>query len=114
MNFQVLLLPEAERDFDEILTWINRQSPEGALSWRRAWVKTIRELEQSADHCSVAPESSLYPQHIRHRVFRTRRGKPYRILLTIRGDIAYILHVRGPGQDIVDPDAIRIPPPLND
>lgn len=110
MTFEVVLLPGAQGDIDEILTWIHRRSPEGALAWWRAWLTTVAELEQFADHFSLAPESAWHSQVILNRIFKTRRGKPYRVLFTIRSSIVYVLHVRGPGQDILKADELRKPP----
>jgi hypothetical protein len=41
------------------------------------------------------------------RIFRTRRGRTYRALFVIRGDIVQILCVRGPGEKPVKPEDIE-------
>lgn len=40
-------------------------------------------------------------------MFKTRKGRKYRVLFTIQDQTAIILHVRGPGQDLLDPDDLR-------
>lgn len=57
--------------------------------------------------CGLAPESENHRDEIRQRIFKTRRGLPYRILFVVRGDVIYLLHVRGPGQDIMAPDEMQ-------
>jgi hypothetical protein len=47
---------------------------------------------------ALAPENEFVAREIRHIVFRTRHGRPYRALFTIVGNEVRILRVRGPGQ----------------
>ena len=51
-----------------------------------------------------ADDVSYHRDEIRQRIFKTRRGLPYRILFVVRGDVIYLLHVRGPGQDLMAPE----------
>jgi hypothetical protein len=57
-----------------------------------------------AANCGLAPENGYGDAEIRDLVFKTRRGKQYRILFTICGDVVFVRHVRGFGQDLVSPD----------
>ncbi len=58
-------------------------------------------LEVNAASCGLAPESELFPEEIRQYFFKTRRGRPYRLLITITNSQVQLLHVRGPGQDLL-------------
>jgi hypothetical protein len=40
-------------------------------------------------------------------LFGTRRGRTYRVLFVIRGDVVQILCVRGPGERPVKPEDIE-------
>jgi hypothetical protein len=40
-------------------------------------------------------------------IFKTRRGRAYRALFLIRGDVVFVLHVRGPGQRPLEPGELK-------
>lgn len=64
----------------------------------------IGELTTAADRCLLAPENGYGDTEIRQVIFKTRRGKTYRLLFTIRDNVVFIRHVREPGQDLVSPE----------
>lgn len=101
MTFQVVIVRKAEQDVEAIVGWIRRRSPAGALACRRAWNEALDLLERSADRCSLAAESRRYPLPLLQKLFKTRHGRRYRILLTVQGNVAFILRVRGPGQNLL-------------
>lgn len=107
-KFTVRLLWRAERDVDHILAWLSDRSPRGAASWLRAWDETFVILETSADEYGLAPESGSQSLEIRQVLFRTRRGRDYRAIYTIQNDDVFVMHIRGPGQDIVPADQLRL------
>ncbi|MBI1900279.1 MAG: hypothetical protein HYS13_04075 [Planctomycetia bacterium] len=53
-----------------------------------------------------APESEAIGsgQEIRQILFRTPKGRVYRMLFTIEADEVLVLQVRGPGEPPVEPD----------
>jgi plasmid stabilization system protein ParE len=107
MKYHVHVLFRAERDLDEIVRWIRKRSPQGAATWLRRWDKVLDDLSKQANKCGLAPEDADHELEIRHVVFKTRQGLPYRALFTIRENQVYIMHVRGPGQDLIRPDEIE-------
>ena len=111
MRFQIKVLRRADRDVDRILWWLSNQqkSPSGATTWFRAYEAALQRLSEFADSQSLAPESEYATHDVRHAQFKTRRGRVYRILFTIVGDEARVLHVRGPGQNLVSVDQLRSP-----
>lgn len=109
MKRNVVLLPAAEADVGHIFAWIHQRSPEGAATWYRRWLEVIDKLELSADGLAAAPEDADHPARIQQILFKTHRGKTYRALFTICGDTVYVLHVRGPGQDLMSADALQVP-----
>lgn len=108
MNDRIRVLRRADRDVDRIVWWIvNRQkSPEGAASWYRAYESCLQRLAQSARDQPFAPENDFAEFEVRHMTFKTRSGRMYRLLFTIVGNEIRILHVRGPGQDLVRPEEL--------
>ncbi len=109
MTFKLRILPRAERDAQHIFDWIKDRTPDGARRW---WDAFLKEANRSALHPQrypTAPENEMTSYELRQFLFKTRRGHRYRILFTIRKTTAIILHIRGPGQDLVDPTEIREP-----
>jgi plasmid stabilization system protein ParE len=109
MSYQVSLLWRAERDLDKIVAWIGTRSTQGAAAWLRRWDRVVEELRKGADKCRLAPESADHDIEIRQVIFKTRQGLPYRALFTIRDKQVYVMHVRGPGQDLLAPDEMAFP-----
>lgn len=109
MSFQVRAHPQAEEDVDEILTWLAQRSRQGAITWYESWLEALRRLQTSAQICEVASEAEGRKRDVRQAFFKTRRGRKYRILFTLQAQTVVILHVRGPGQDLLDPDDLREP-----
>jgi plasmid stabilization system protein ParE len=109
MKFRVKITWRAERDLDRIVLWISEKSAQGAAAWLRRWRKVLDDLRKRPDKCGLAPEGTYHDVEIRQIVFKTRSGLPYRALFTIRDDNVYILHVRGPMQDLVAPDDLQLP-----
>jgi len=113
MTFRVFIVPEAIQDLDRILGWLRQHSLAGAASWYHRWQAVIKQLEDEADRSSLAPESEGRAYELRQLIFKTRRGKPYRVIFTIRDDEDYLLHLRGPGQNLLTTDEIRHPPAVS-
>lgn len=109
MKFNAQLSWRAERDLDHILAWLNERSPQGAASWLRVWDQTFLTLRSSADEYGIAPESDDESFQIRQILFRTRKGRDYRALYTIQGNEVLVMHIRGPGQDLVPPEELQPP-----
>ena len=85
-----------------IADWLAERSPRGVSHWLAAFDDALRRLEQTPGAYPSAPENEFVEGwEIRHVVFKTRAGRPYRALFTIVGDEVRVLHVRGPGQSPV-------------
>jgi len=107
MSLPVNLTPRAERDVDHILSWLSERSPQGASAWWERWLEVLELLATADMPHSHAPENEDHAQEIFHVIFKTRRGRNYRAIYTISGSSVIVLHVRGPGQDIVPNDQFR-------
>jgi plasmid stabilization system protein ParE len=101
MTCNVLVTRQAEADIDAILTWLRGRSPSGAKSWFKALESAIAWLADHAASCPLAPENDYFDEEIRERLFKTKRGRPYRLLFVVAEKQVRLLHVRGPGQDLV-------------
>ena len=109
MTYRLILQPSGEADVDQIVGYLNERSPQGAAAWCKAWGKLLAELCECAEGSGLAPESSQYEEEIRQALFKTRRGRTYRALFVIVFDTVHVIHVRGPGQNLMPPDELRLP-----
>lgn len=98
MRFVVSTLRRAEADINRTYAWIADQSQLGAARWYGVAREAINQLSRDADEHGLAPESAELGRDIRQKMFKTRRGRAYRLLYTIAGQEVRVLRVRGPGQ----------------
>jgi plasmid stabilization system protein ParE len=101
MTYTVITLPQAEQEFEQRHAYIAKRSESGAASWANAFYTALKELESHPLATTLAPESADHPEEIRQLLFRTRRGRTYRALFIVRDQSVFVLHIRGPGQDIM-------------
>lgn len=108
MTFRLKLFRTAVREVDHILNWLHceRQSPAGARAWQLAYERAIQKLRTSPEQQPLAPENNSTDFEVRHLLFKTRHGRPYRLIFTIVGHEVRVLHVRRPGQDLVPPERL--------
>jgi plasmid stabilization system protein ParE len=99
MTYQVLVTEPADQDRDTCYRFIAQRSPDGGRSWLQAYEDAIDSLKFHPRR-GLAPESSDHEEDILQCLFKTRYGLMYRLLYLMRGETVYILHVRGPGQDL--------------
>lgn len=109
MNFQVRVTRAAKEDLRIIFSWIRDRSPVGAESWLQRWEQTLSAIEVRADRYGLAPESDGHSEEIRQAIFKTRHGRPYRVLFFIHGIQVVVLYIRGPNQNTLRSDEIRRP-----
>lgn len=106
MTYTVRELPKAKSDKHSIFSWLHQRSPTGADSWLRAYDALVARLQQDARLFGAALENRDCDLDVRQALFKTRRGRVYRALFFIEGEVVYVLRVRGPGQGPVTPDEI--------
>lgn len=101
MNYEVVLLSTAQREFHEIVDWLVQRSNTGATNWLKAYEGLVARLEHEPTSFGLAPENEMFPYTIQQALFRTQAGRMYRVLFTVVGKQVRVLHLRGPGQDAV-------------
>ena len=104
MIHNVVLLRRAQSEFDVILAYLTKHSPSGAGRWLSAFDSLIDSLALRPDSYPLAPENGFMGVTVRHAFFKTPRGKQYRVLFYIAGNDVRIMHLLGPGQDLLGPD----------
>ena len=106
MKYQVIVLSRAQQDIQRIYEWIAQRSASGAARWFNRFTDALATLSENPKSCGLAPENEFVDQEIRHLIFKTRKGRHYRALFTITENPVDVLHVRGPGQPLVDPEEL--------
>jgi plasmid stabilization system protein ParE len=109
MTYNIILQPIAQSDIDRIIGYLAERSPQGAVAWGKAWDDLLDELRVRPESFGLAPESSYHEDEIHQALFKTRRGRTYRALFVVVYDTVHVIHVRGPGQDLVSPEELRLP-----
>ena len=98
MKRNIQINPRARKDLDRIWTWLNGLSPRGATSWYRAFWVAATKIAENAESFAPADEAPRITQEVRQAIFKTRRGRPYRIIFGFSDTEVFILRVRRPGQ----------------
>jgi plasmid stabilization system protein ParE len=108
MSLRVRISRRAERDIREIQDWIKARSIDGARNWLDALDQALAKLPRHATSSAAAAEADDLGIDLRQRLFKTRRGRSYRLLFVVRDETVQVLSVRGPGQDWLRQDDIEI------
>jgi plasmid stabilization system protein ParE len=105
MNYQVIILPEAEREAEEAYLWSAQSSPERAIAWLRGLHAAIDTLRTHPRRCPLAPENAFFEEEMRQLLYGRQRGA-YRVLFEIRDEeqTVYILHVVHGAWEYLRPD----------
>jgi len=106
----VRVLTRAQQDVAACYAYIAERSPQGAASWFNRFTETRDRLAVDAEKRVIATESAYVDYEIREVLFKTRKGKPYRLLFTILDKEVLVLRIRGPGQDYVPENEFPVSP----
>ena len=87
-KFQVRITQSAERDLEEIWSYIHADSPAQAEAFLIGWENQVPSLESLPLRCPAIPETELLGTGYRHLLY----GK-YRTILRIAGKTVFILRV---------------------
>jgi plasmid stabilization system protein ParE len=109
MTYRVIATARARHDVDVCFNYIASKNPAGAVSWIDAYEQALQSLQRDP-HRGLAPESESFTEPIREKIFKTRQGRSYRILFVVRDDTVFVIHVRGPGQELMTHEEMELPP----
>ncbi len=101
---RVEISARALRDYERIIQFLLKRSRQGAAAWADAFDEAVSTLPDRFEQHPLAPEDANHDETIRNVLFRTRHGRTYRAIYLLRGDAAFVLHIRQPGQSVVEPD----------
>jgi len=105
-KFGVRLLPRAAMDMQSIFDHIAERSQAGAKRWFSAFEETLQRLEANADAYGSAPEAEVLDRPVKQCMFKTRKGRTYRVVYTIEVSTVWVHRVRGPGQPSLREDEL--------
>jgi plasmid stabilization system protein ParE len=98
MSHTIRIVERARADVDAIFAWIAPRSVRGAISWYLAFRRAIDRIGDAPESLPQAAESHRLRRQLREALFKTRRGRTYRIVFEVFETEVLILRVRGPGQ----------------
>src|ERR1700722_10197944 len=98
MTRDIKISERAATDVVRIARWLHDRSPRGAAAWRDAFWAAVFRIAGDAERFSLADESAHLGLPMRDALFKTRRGRQYRIIFDFTEQAVYILRVRQPGQ----------------
>ena len=97
MAYTVEFSARARRDIDEIVAYIQADSPIDATRWRQRLEAKLASLRTMPESCGLAPENVVSRFEIRQLL----HGR-YRILLTVREQQVVILTIRHGSRRFID------------
>src|SRR6266849_703422 len=98
MSRTLRIVERARSDVDGIFDWLDHRSVQGAVSWYLAFRNVLEKIASSPESFAGAAESHPLGRQLRQALFKTRRGRIYRIVFEVSATEIIILRVRGPGQ----------------
>ena len=97
------MLPRASADARCIARYIADRSLPGASAWLVALEQARDRLQLNPLGCALAEENEFFDIDVRQALFKTRRGRVYRLVFTVVENEVRVLRVRGPGQAPLEP-----------
>ncbi len=88
VKYSVQVTPAAERDVEEIWTYIADDSPENATAFVVRLEEQIEALEQFPERCPLIPENELLGTGYRHIIYGA-----YRTIFRITGKTVFIVRI---------------------
>ncbi len=93
MSYRIRPSAQAEADIERIFNWLLERSPDGATRWYESFWDATERLKEFPLSCSLAAEAMDFPEQVRCMLFGTKKGRTYRALFVVRGDIVHVLCV---------------------
>jgi len=100
-KYSVEITPAAERDVEEIWTYIADDSPENATAFILRLEEQIEALEQFPERCPLIPENEILGTGYRHLIYGV-----YRTIFRITGKTVFIVRIIH-GARLLDPSLFQ-------
>ena len=103
INYSVQIMPVAEKDLDEIYTYIAKDNPRAAMSFFKKLRQKTETLKWSPQRCPRIPEKIEGPYEYRHLIV-----KRYRIIFCILEDTVWVMRIAH-GSRLLDLETLLYP-----
>jgi len=104
VSYIVRVLPRAKDDLEAIFHYIEERSPLGAIRWEEALESGFSKLNYDPLVYGLAPENKHFDFELRQLLFKTPRGRNYRIVFRVEEMRVFVLRICGPGQAPLNSD----------
>jgi plasmid stabilization system protein ParE len=99
MNRLVRIFARARADIEQIYEWLERRSQQGAATWYNALFESLARIAETPEsHSIIAEATSRWNRRVHQALFKTPRGRRYRVVFEWTTTEVNILRVRRPGQ----------------
>jgi plasmid stabilization system protein ParE len=98
MSRTLRIVERARSDVDDIFNRIVLRSAQGAIAWYLAFRQALEKIASAPESFAEAAESQPLGRGLRQALFKTRRGRVYRIVFEVFDTEIILLRVRGPEQ----------------
>ena len=88
IKFRIEITRSAQRDVEEIFTYIAADSPTHAAAFISQLERQVSTLEQFPERCPLIPENEILGSRYRHLIY-----KHYRTIFRISKQTIYILRI---------------------
>lgn len=107
-SYRIEISERARRDADAIFDYLAERAPEGASAWATAFFQALDQLRSDPERHRHAEESEVLDIDLRELLFKTRKGRPYRLLFIVRDQSVLVAAIRGSGQDLATSEEIDL------
>jgi len=97
MSYWVHVSPAALQDLRLILDRLQARSLTGTDHWIDAYQAALVTLQENPERIALAPEATKLGIALRQLLFKTRKGRFYRLVYEIIGDEVRIYRIGAPG-----------------
>ena len=83
MSRTLRIVERARIDVEEIFNWLVHRSMRGAISWYLAFYRAVDTIAAAPEAFGEASEAVLLGRWLHQSIFKTRRGRTYRIIFEL-------------------------------
>jgi plasmid stabilization system protein ParE len=93
MTYEVVVMPEAQKEMERAYEWLAARTPQHAPEWYNGLLDALYSLEDLPARCPLAQESRHTGGNVRQLLYGDRRHA-YRILFEIVGNEVHVHEIR--------------------
>ena len=101
-EYAIYVVPQFEQDLEQIVSWIEIDSPRNAANFLAAIEKAVGTLEFMPERCPKAPEAESFQENLRQLLCMN-----HRIVYRVKRDSVEVLTLRSCRQDYMSKEMLR-------